>query len=346
MLIQTKINNMSHTLFSKVNAVLGIASLAIGGLAFSFSPTANAAGVVTTVTPNVRAVSTAGTVTLGYTSTAVVPITGNIRVAFNNTYGGAAAATFTINGVAPSAFPSAVSGGTRTYTLTPGASVAVGAVSIVISGLTTPATQGNYPFTVFTSTNDYGGNFQYVGQANVVNVRAVVPISLSFVIRNTGDTADTNTCDMGDLSTVAVGTCSYRLKVGGNPTNGFTISVATSGVFTNGTYNFSDAAIGSGGSGGTNIVAGTERYGALITKGSITNGTTTLAAVYDAGLTNSVSYVNAAPATLVTYSGPNNPGVSGDTTNTVLVAHNAGISSNTAAGLYTQTVTYTVNPSF
>jgi len=334
---------MSHTLLSRVNATMAIASLAFAGVAFSFSPVASAAGVVTTLTPSTRAVSTAGISTIAYTSTVSVPITGNVRVAFNNTYGGAAAATFTINGIAPSASSNAVSGSTRTYTLTPGATVAVGAVSIVVTGLTTPATQGNYPFTVITSTGDYGGSFQYVGQANVVNVRAVVPISLSFAIRNTGDTADTNTCDMGDLSTASVGTCSYRLKVGGNPANGFTISVATSGNFTNGVTPFNNAAVGPA---GTNIVAGTENYGALITKGSITNGTTTLGAAYNAGAINSVSYVNAAPATLVTYSGPNNPLASLDTTNTVLVAHNAGIASDTPAGLYTQTVTYTVNPSF
>jgi hypothetical protein len=181
-----------------------------------------------------------------------------------------------------------------------------------------------------------------------VTVRARVPLQLAFVIRNTGDTANTNICDMGDLTTSAIGNCEYRLKVTTNAKTGYTINVATSGNFTNGTDTFANAAAGAGGTGGTLQVIGTERYGVKVTKGAITGagGTTTLAAVYDAGATNNVSYVNTSSVTLITANKPNNPLASADTTNTTLVRHEGEISTNTPAGLYTQTVTYTIAPSF
>lgn len=225
-------------------------------------------------------------------------------------------------------------------------------VTITIGGankLTTPVAAGNYMFQVNTSaggTGDFGAVLQYVGGANDVEVRAFVPTNLSFVIRNVGDTDNTNTCDLGNLSTTTVASCAYRLKVGTNAANGYTIQVTTTGNLTNGVQGFANAAAGSGGTGGTNIVAGTERYGARITKGNITNGTTSLASAYDAGATNSVSYVNTVAANLVTATGPNAPAASGDVTNTTLVTHNAAISPNTTPGNYTQTITYTVNPAF
>jgi hypothetical protein len=131
------------------------------------------------------------------------------------------------------------------------------------------------------------------------------------------------------------------LKVGSNAAS-YAVSVSTSGNFTNGTYNFTNAAAGAT---GTAITAGTERYGAIITPGSATNGTVSLATAYSAGA-NNVNYANTVAGTLLTVTGKNNPTGSGDTTNTTLVNHNAAINSTTTAGQYTQTVTYTVLPTF
>lgn len=336
---------MSQNIIAKYVAALGISAMALSSLVMFSSPvTANAASVVVSLTPSSANTSATGSITLAYTSTASVPTTGTVSIGMpSGAYIGTP--TFTIGGTAATS-TSATASGVITYTLTPGATVATGAVSIVISGLTTPSAQQNAAFTVTTSTGDYGGAFQYIGSANVVQVRAVIPVSLSFAIRNATDTANTNTCDMGNLVTTAVGSCAYRLKIAENATNGATVFVSTSGNFTNGTANFTNAAAGTGGTGGTAITAGTENYGVLITKGSITNGTTALTTAYNGGATNSVLFTNTTAASMLTYNGLNSPSASSDVINTALVTHNAAISGNTPAGIYTQTVAYTVTPSF
>ena len=329
---------------NKLAAALAAFALLTAGLASTQN--SSAAGVAVTVAPATSAVSTAGNVTLTLTTTAVVPVGGTVQVT-RPTAGYTGTATMAITG-ATGTTANTVSGSesVTTFTVT-GTPIAAGAMTITMGGLTTAATAGNYSWKVYTSAGDYGANFQYVGQANVVQVRARVPLALAFDIRNAADTANTNLCDMGDLTTAAVGFCEYRLKIATNAQNGYTINVATSGNFTNGTANFTNAAVGTGGTGGTAQAAGTELYGAKITKGSITGagGTTTLAAVYDAGATNNVSYVAAGPAVLLTANKPNSPGAT-DLTNTTLVRHEAAISGSTSAGLYTQTVTYTIAPSF
>jgi hypothetical protein len=334
--------NKFFRLSFSVMAVLGL----VFGLVANSTLNTHAAGVTVTVAPSAQAVSTAGNVVLTFTTTAAIPVGGTVQVLYPTAaYTGTA--TFAITG-ATGTVANTTSGSnnvsTFTVTTTP---IAAGAITATIGGLTTSATAGNNTWIMYTSAGDYGANFQYVGQANVVSVRARVPLQLAFAIRNTGDTANTNVCDMGDLTTSAVGFCEYRLKVTTNARSGYTINVATSGNFTNGTDNFANAAVGTGGAGGTAQAAGTELYGVKVTKGSITGaaGTTTLATVYDAGATNNVSYVAAGPATLITANKPNSPATT-DLTNTTLVRHEAGISANTAAGLYTQTVTYTIAPSF
>ena len=169
---------------------------------------------------------------------------------------------------------------------------------------------------------------------------------LAFAIRDTTDTSNTNLCDMGDLTIAAVGNCEYRLKVTTNARLGYTINSTTTGNFTNGTDNFNNAAVGTGGTGGTAIAAGTEHYGVIITKGSITGaaGTTTLASAFNGGA-NDVAYTHTASSTILTANKPNSPATT-DVTNTTLVRHEAAISSNTPAGIYSQTVTYTIAPSF
>ena len=324
----------------------------LGGLILATVPFASrveAAGVAVTVTPSTQTVATAGTTTVSFTTTATLPIGSTIILNYDSTYTGTlSTANTTVNAVAPTILTNATASGRTTSTITTASAVTSGsAVTIATTALTSPVSAGNFSFAISTSVGDAGANLQYSGQANVVLVRALVTPTLSFVIRNIGDTANTNLCDMGTLSTTAVGTCGYRLKVGTNATNGYTVNLTTSGNFTTGTASLTNAAVGTAGTGGTAITAGTPGYGAVITKGSATSAAaTTLASVYNAGATNSVSYVNTSSATLITVAGTNNPAASADTTNTSLVTHNAGIASDTAAGLYTQTNTYTIIPSF
>ncbi len=99
---------------------------------------------------------------------------------------------------------------------------------------------------------------------NVVNVSANVGASLSFNIVNLGDTADTNVCQLGNVTTLTAvdldavddgdGECGYGLAVGTNATNGFTVQVTGSA---NGLYNGAHTMTDVAGAFGT----GTEEYG-------------------------------------------------------------------------------------
>jgi len=338
-------------LFGAVAAIF-VAGI-IGGFVFfnGFSPgrDSQAAGVNPIITPSTQAVSTAASISTAYTTTATLTSGASIQLTYRNAYTGTlSTANTTVNTVAPTSVTNAVSGAFTTSTIViANPSITSGStVTIATTGLTSPVAAGNYTFAIKTSA-DFGANFQYVGQANVVQVRAFIPVSLSFDIRNTADTANTNTCDLGTVTTIAVATCAYRLKVATNARNGYTVSMTTSGNLTDGTNNLNNAVAGAGGSGGTNIVAGTETYGVVINAGSITGagGVITRANIFNAGA-NDVLFNYTTPQVILTATRPNSPAVSGDTTNTSLITHELGISSNTPSGDFTQTVTYTVAPAF
>ena len=325
-----KLNNLTKTITTLgLVAGLGLVSIA------SIVPT-QAAGVAIAISPSTSIVSTASTVNLVFTSSVAHPAGSKINVIFPNAYTGTTTtANTTLNGAAPTSVVSTASGTTNSMaTITNATAIPAGtAITIAFSGLTTPSVIGNYSFVMYTSRGDYSATLQYVGEANVVNVTAFVPLNLSFVIRDNADTVNTNTCDMGILVTTAIGNCDYRLKVGTNATNGYVVSVQTSGEFTNGTYNFVNAATGAA---GTAIAAGTETYGVNATAGAITSGVSgiTLATPYGTAAGNAIRYNNTTAAVLATATGPNAPATTGDTTNTILVNHKAAINANTRAGVY------------
>jgi len=190
------------------------------------------------------------------TTTAIIPVGGTIQVT-RPTAAYTGTASLAVSAGAIGATTNTISGTESVSTATVSTAIPVGALSITVTGLTTSATASNNSFKVYTSAGDYGANFQYVGSANVVAVKARVPLILSFVIRDTTDTINTNNCDMGDLTTAAVGFCEYRLKVTTNARLGYTINSTTSGNFTNGTDNLNNAAVGTGGTGGTGGTPGT-----------------------------------------------------------------------------------------
>jgi hypothetical protein len=346
---------MSHKFFNKGNTLLfgalAVVALVVGGTFYSFSQSdqsAKASGLTPTITPQVASVSTAGTITYAFPTSAAMAIGSKVFLTYPNTYTGTlSTGNVTVNSTAPSAVTNAVGASTTTSTITLAAAVSSGATLTVSlnSALTTPSTAGNYSITFTSSAGDLGGNFQYVGSANIVNVTAAIPVSLSFVIRNTGDTANTNICDLGTASTASVSSCSYRLKIATNAKNGYLVSFLTDGALTDGTNNITDAAAGSA---GTAIAAGTESYGVNITSGSITGsgGSMTLANAYSTIAANVIKFNTASNTTILTANKPNSPAASGDTTNTSLVTHKLAISSNTGAGNYTQNITYFVSPAF
>lgn len=192
-------------------------------------------------------------------------------------------------------------------------------------------------------------NLQVRIQNNNIDYNFASPSpSLAFVVRNSTDTANTNTCNLGNATTTTLASCSYRLKVSTNSASGYRIFVQTSGSLTaSGTI--TNALAGSGGGGGNLIdgtTTGTERYGALIDPGSITgSGSITRNTVFDAGAINSVAFNGTSNQLMLTATGTNNPaGI--DTTNTSLITHNLNISPSTSAGVYTQSVIYTVVANF
>jgi hypothetical protein len=331
----------SFTFLQKTLTVLtALSTLAIsgGGLVV------HADAVAITLAPTTIAVSTGTTPTLAMTTTAIIPIGGTIQV-LRPTAGYTGAVTLSVSAGAIGATATTTSGTDTVYTATVTTAIPVGALTITTTGLTSTSTAANNAFKVYTSAGDYGANFQYVGKANEVTVRARVPMQLAFVIRDTGDTANTNVCDLGDLTTTLVNNCEYRLKVTTNAKNGYTINVQTSGNLTDLTNNFANAVAGPT---GTVQTAGTEIYGVKVTPNTVTGAspTVTLNSAYTSASTNLINYTTTSSTNLVSYNKPNSPAASGATTNTTLVRHEAAISGSTPAGLFTQTVTYTVSPSF
>lgn len=243
---------------------------------------------------------------------------------------------------------SGVSGTTYTYTFSGPTTLAT--TSGVTFCIKVSAIAGNYSVafneTEVTRTNeDYGAALFYVGSANVVTVTAEVQPSLAFVIRDSADSTDTNTCALGLLTLVSVGQCSYRLKVTTNSTSGYTVQVNTDGdLRRSGSGDVADALDIDPVSAGVSITSGTERYGVNVAAGSATGGSTpTLAGVF---ATPDSPLPISSPTNLYTVAGINSPAASGDTTNTALVTHKAAIAGKTYTGNYTQLVTYTVAANF
>lgn len=171
-------------------------------------------------------------------------------------------------------------------------------------------------------------------------------ITANFSLRNNTDTSPfTNSCNFGDLSVSSVASCQYRLKFESSAANGYSIQVKTSGSLTNGSNIITNAAVGAGGTGGSIPTPGVEAYGVIISPGSCTNGVTTLANQFNGTPGNLVSFNYPSATTVMSCTSQNTPG-SVDTINTVLVDQRVAISSNTPAGIYNQTVIWTVVPNY
>lgn len=309
-----------------------------------------ASGLTPTITPSAQIVSTSAPISLSFVSTANLNTGSTITFTYQSGYAGTlTTANTTINSIAPSSVTINTPSGYISNVLTVASNISSGStVTISTTALTSPSTAANYAFSVQTSTGDYGANFQYVGQANVVQVTGFIPITLSFVIRTVADSANTNVCDLGTATTTSVSSCQYRLKVTTNAKNGYTISMQASGGLTNGSDILTNAAPGFGGTGGTNILPGSESYGVVVTPGNLTTsgGNAFAANLFDAGLVNSVRYDYNVSTLLLTANKPNNPAAFGATTNTTLITHNLAITPGSPSGNFTQTITYTVSPSF
>jgi hypothetical protein len=189
---------------------------------------------------------------------------------------------------------------------------------------------------------DYGSTLVYVGDDNDVTVTATVTPVLSFAIRNSSDTSDTNACNLGVLDTQSVDTCSYRLKPSTNSSSGFTVQIASDGdLRRSGSGDVSDDLDIDLIIENNTVSSGTEGYGIALNGGSATGGSIT----EEGDFNDDDTPIPISNADLYSSNGPNAPG-STDTTNTALVTHRAAIDSETETGNYSHTVTYYVSASF
>ena len=205
------------------------------------------------------------------------------------------------------------------------------------------ATPGNYSFSMYDSktggSNDFGAALLYGLDDNDVLITAEIRTQLEFAIRNVTDTANTNACALGVLSTASNSSCEYRLKVRTNASDGYYISWKSDGALNSGTADI-DAIIEDSGAVGP---AGTiEEYGVQFAPGTITSG---MGCTAIGDYTDNDSPVAGTTATgLVSCAGPNQPVAA--TFNTAYMAHKASIDSSTGSGFYDQIVTYYVTGNF
>lgn len=175
---------------------------------------------------------------------------------------------------------------------------------------------------------------------------------ISFKIRNSDDTSDATSCALGSLSSTAINTCGYRLRIETNALNGFIAYMQTSGGLISGTSTIASI------QNDISFVAGTESYGISAldgaTSGGVLGGVPSQPVVEasvssDASLTFNVDSTPIAftsATTVFSYIGPFSPSAAPSLNTTSLVTHAATVSSSTALGSYTQTITYRVTGSF
>lgn len=231
--------------------------------------------------------------------------------------------------------------------------------SVCVSyGLTT-STPTNYSIailattgtSVFTTT-DFGAALYYVLGGNQVLVSATVPATLSFSIRNSGDTANTNVCQLGTLSLASVSTCTYRLRIATNAANGFVTTILADKEFSTPTFatmtNIGDNSA---------FVAGTEAYGISVLTAATEGGRQSTSTAFTEPIVESSfatttfsSDASPVPSTstsiIISFPRSFRTGQAPSTTTTSAVTHAAAIGGGTPTGNYTQTVTYRVTGSF
>lgn len=238
-----------------------------------------------------------------------------------------------------------LSGQTLTYHFSQATTLANSASVDFCLNITTPATPGNYSIIMTDSkaggAEDFGAALLYVGDDNDVLVHAIVQAELEFRIRNYADTADTNDCDLGVLSSSAVSTCNYRLKVRTNASDGYTISwTSDGGLDTADGVSDIDAVTEADGS----VTTGVEEYGVAFYGGENTDATSSCT---EQNIWNDDdSPVSTTAVSLLVCDGPNQPTSSGETTNTSAMDHKASIDASSMSGNYEQVVTYYVTANF
>ncbi|MFA6096181.1 MAG: hypothetical protein WC788_00970 [Candidatus Paceibacterota bacterium] len=168
---------------------------------------------------------------------------------------------------------------------------------------------------------------------------------LTFAIRNSAETADTNACALGTLSTSSVSSCSYRLKIGASTSAGFQVGLWADDQLNQASASIDIDDIAENGT----VSAGTEGHG--ITVASPTNagaaGTATTWTEQSPFDDDDTPIPVGEPNMDVIFSSNGTQDVdmlgTGDTDGTTLITHETAISTATQAGSYDQIITYVVS---
>jgi hypothetical protein len=239
-----------------------------------------------------------------------------------------------------------------TYTMTSSTSPGGNSMNLCLQ-FTFSATSTNYSISILSSSPvDFGSALFYANGGNQVTVTATVPASLSFSIRNSGDTSDTNSCALGTLSLSSTSTCAYRLRIATNAANGFQSQILANNDFSSGYATMTNVV-----NDGSQPAAGTEAYGLSLIQAATTGGRNTTTGAFTEAATenNPTGFTfgtdpSPVPTTtaqnFISYNAAFQTGAAPSNTSTSLVTHAASISAGTAAGSYSQVVTYTVTGSF
>lgn len=245
------------------------------------------------------------------------------------------------------------------YEFTQGIATSTAGSVCVSYGMTT-TTPTNYSiallvtsstYTGFTTT-DFGAALYYVLGGNQVSVTAVVPATLSFSIRNSADSANTNICQLGTLSLSAVNTCTYRLRIATNAANGFSTTIQADHDFATPTFATMTNIVDN-----SSFTAGVEAYGISALAGATIGGRQATSSfftdpVVESNFATTTFDTDASPVPtstsgiIISFPRSFKTGVAPSTTTTSAVTHAAAIDGGTPTGNYSQTVTYRVTGSF
>ncbi len=256
---------------------------------------------------------------------------------------GVAVTATTITFTQPGATPVVIASGS-VITIEIGTNVAAGADKQPV----TPTSGGTYSIAVSGSFGGTGTLYVPITSTaddDQVTVSGAVDAVMTFAIRNSGETADTNACALGTIVTTGVSTCDYRLKVGTNTTAGFQIGLWADDQLNQATItiDINDIAENS------TVAAGIEGHGIVVVSptsaGTVGTATTWTEQSPFNDDDTPIPVGEALMDVIFASNGTQDVdmGGTGNTTGTTLITHRAAISTATQAGSYDQVVTYSVS---
>jgi len=338
---------MNKTLLKKVAAIATTTTLAIAPLAINLPTTYAASLSDVSVVLDAETTATATGVAINFSVQTAITAGSKFEVSYDTNFTGGAAlldgdiATSASGGNLGVCTETDMAAGYFLVTCT-GTALAAETVTIDIDGandLTTPATSGNYNFSVVAdiggagTTIDYGAGLAYVADDNDVTVTAVVPPVIDMELYQTGtdtELVDANSCNLGVLSLTQVKDCTYDIGFATNNTSGLTVQVVRDGVMDDGSGNDINA-IADG-----SVTAGAEEYGF-----QITDAGAGCSATAQGNYGTQDEPVPAAATDFIVSTDVCNGTTALQSAKRTEVTHRASMDTDTVVGTYDQVVTYT-----